>query len=220
MMTDTHAARMDAIYARQRYIYNVTRKYYLLGRDRLIRELDVPRGGTVLEIGCGTGRNLIKVARRYPSARLYGLDISEAMLATARAAVTRASLADRIVLQHGDATSFNPQALFGAPQFDCVYFSYTLSMIPDWQAALMMAARTVAPDATLRIVDFGQQDRLPVRFKSALFAWLQKFDVMPVANLREAFGTASESIGARCMVVNRNRGYTVTAMLHRAKVTM
>ena len=39
---------MDAIYRTQRHFYDLTRKYYLLGRDRLIRELAPPKGGTVL----------------------------------------------------------------------------------------------------------------------------------------------------------------------------
>src|SRR5262249_43214804 len=53
------AQEMDAIYRYQRYIYDATRKYYLFGRDRLIANLDPPERGTVLEIACGTGRNLI-----------------------------------------------------------------------------------------------------------------------------------------------------------------
>jgi S-adenosylmethionine-diacylgycerolhomoserine-N-methlytransferase len=79
------AQHMDAIYRYQRYIYDATRKYYLLGRDRLIDELAPPPGGSVLEIACGTGRNLIKGARRYPDARFFGFDISAAMLDTAQA---------------------------------------------------------------------------------------------------------------------------------------
>ena len=80
------AQHMDAIYRYQRYVYDATRKFYLLGRDRLIDELAPPPGGRVLEIACGTGRNLIAAARRYPGARFYGFDISPAMLDTARAA--------------------------------------------------------------------------------------------------------------------------------------
>ncbi|MEP4422552.1 MAG: methyltransferase domain-containing protein, partial [Nitratireductor sp.] len=71
-----HAALMDANYRFQRHVYDLTRKYYLLGRDRLVDALQVPAGGSVLELGCGTGRNLVRVARRYPHARLFGLDIS------------------------------------------------------------------------------------------------------------------------------------------------
>ena len=81
---------MDAIYRSQRHFYDLTRKYYLLGRDALIEGLAPPSGGSVLEAGCGTGRNLIVAARRWPDAHYYGVDISEAMLETARANVAKA----------------------------------------------------------------------------------------------------------------------------------
>ena len=62
------AVRMDRMYRRQRYIYDATRKFYLLGRDATIAELGARASDSVLEIGCGTGRNLVKMARRYPQA--------------------------------------------------------------------------------------------------------------------------------------------------------
>lgn len=202
-------ARMDAIYARQRHFYDLTRKYYLLGRDRLIARLDVPKHGSVLEIGCGTGRNLIAVARRYPTARLYGLDISEAMLTTARANVAKAGLDNRIVLKRADATDFDAAALFGQAQFDRVFFSYTLSMIPDWQAAL--AQGTAATGGTLSLVDFGQQERLPQWFRNGLRAWLRKFDVEPRADLFAAINSLSNRASSKPLY----RGYAWTAKLSR-----
>ena len=45
--TGDAARHMDRIYRYQRYIYDLTRKYYLLGRDRLIAGLNVPEGGSV-----------------------------------------------------------------------------------------------------------------------------------------------------------------------------
>ena len=80
---------MDAIYRVQRHFYDVTRKPYLLGRDVLIRDLGVPDGGNVLEIGCGTARNLLCIARRYPTASCFGIDVSSVMLETARASIAR-----------------------------------------------------------------------------------------------------------------------------------
>jgi S-adenosylmethionine-diacylgycerolhomoserine-N-methlytransferase len=53
---------MDRVYRRQRHIYDLTRKYFLLGRDTLISRLQPPTGGSVIEIGCGTGRNLVAAA--------------------------------------------------------------------------------------------------------------------------------------------------------------
>ena len=200
---------MDAIYARQRHFYDLTRKYYLLGRDRLIARLDVPAGGTVLEVGCGTGRNLIAVAKRYPTARLYGLDISEEMLTTARAKVAAAGLGERIVLRQADATDFDAQALFGVTTFDRVYFSYTLSMIPDWQAALRQGAAVTG--GALHLVDFGQQERLPGWFARMMFAWLAKFDVAPRARLFDHATSIDPAFDCRALY----RGYAWSAELSR-----
>ena len=152
----TAAEKMDAIYGRQRYIYDATRRYYLLGRDRLIGSLKPPLGGAVLEVGCGTARNLIRAAKRYPDARFYGIDISEAMLKSARASVARRGLRSRVTLGQGDATAFQPAALFGRDAFDRIYISYSLSMIPPWQDALKHAMALLAPRGELHIVDFGE----------------------------------------------------------------
>ena len=143
--TDTAAGRMDAIYRSQRHIYDVTRKYYLLGRDRMIAELNVPAGGTVLELGCGTGRNLILAARKYPAARFHGIDISEEMLITARANVAKAGLADRIRLAQGDASSVDTMKALGIGAFDRVFISYALSMIPPWCETAAHAMALVKP---------------------------------------------------------------------------
>lgn len=198
---------MDAIYRTQRHFYDLTRKYYLLGRDRLIAELAPPAGGTVLEIGCGTGRNLIAAARRFPHARYFGIDISEAMLATARANIARAGLADRITLAQGDATRFDAGALFGVSQFDRIFQSYTLSMIPDWRGALAQGAGKLAPGGRLDVVDFGQQERLPSAFRSLLFAWLARFDVAPRAELAAALSAIAAERGLIASFTPRYRGY-------------
>src|SRR5580693_2390376 len=107
------ASLMDRMYRRQRHVYDLSRKFYLLGRDEAITHLRPAPGDKVLEIGCGTGRNLIKLAQTYPEARLFGLDVSREMLATAAASTARAGFACRIALAHADATAFDSQALFG-----------------------------------------------------------------------------------------------------------
>jgi S-adenosylmethionine-diacylgycerolhomoserine-N-methlytransferase len=212
-MSTRDAARMDAIYARQRHIYDLTRKYYLLGRDRLIAELDVPVGGTVLEVGCGTGRNLIAVARKYPTARLYGLDISEAMLVTARTKIEAAGLRGQIVLRQADATDFDAKTLFGLEKFDRVFFSYTLSMIPDWRAAVVHGA--AATEERMSLIDFGQQEALPHVWRRALFAWLAKFDVSPRASLFDDVSQAASEAGMSVKKNSLYRGYAWAATLTR-----
>jgi S-adenosylmethionine-diacylgycerolhomoserine-N-methlytransferase len=202
---------MDRVYRHQRHIYDATRKYFLLGRDHLIARLDPPAGGHVLELGCGTGRNLIAAARRYPQACFYGVDISSEMLVTARRNVAAAGLHDRIVLGQGDATRLDPAAAFGLQRFERVFFSYSLSMIPPWRQALAHGAALVAPGGRLSLVDFGQQDDLPPWFRVALFGWLQRFHVHPPADLADAVAKIGMDLGAPFSFVDLYRGYACYA---------
>lgn len=174
-----NASLMDGIYRRQRHVYDLTRHYYLLGRDRLIAELAPPPGGTVLEIGCGTARNLIAAARQYPDVGFHGLDISAEMLKSAAGMVKRNDLEDQIRLARGDATGFDAGALFGIETYDRIFFSYSLSMIPGWTEALSCAIAHLAPGGQLHIVDFADQGGLPSWFGRALKAWLARFHVTP-----------------------------------------
>lgn len=210
-----HGRLMDGVYRHQRHFYDLTRKYYLLGRDRLIAGLSPPPGGSVLEIGCGTGRNLIEAGRRFPDARLFGVDISDAMLMTANASVRKAGMAERVCLRQGDACAFDAEILFGRASFDRVFISYALSMIPDWEAALAQAALCVAPGGRLEIVDFGQQESLPRIWKRSLFAWLDRFHVSPRAELASAIANVAGRIGATGQGRPLYRGYAVRGSILR-----
>jgi S-adenosylmethionine-diacylgycerolhomoserine-N-methlytransferase len=212
------AALMDRVYRRQRHFYDFTRKYYLLGRDRLIAELAPPAAGRVLEIGCGTARNLIAAARVWPKAKFYGIDISSEMLETARQEVSRVGLAHRITLARADATSFDPALLFGVPCFSRAFFSYSLSMIPDWTAALAQGLAWLSPDGELHIVDFGDQERLPSWFRAGLRHWLACFHVSP----RDALETEMAAMAVHGGRVTRFErpygGYAQRAVLRRDSV--
>lgn len=169
-----HAALMDEVYRGQRHIYDFTRKYYLFGRDTLIAGLGAGPGASVLEVACGTGRNLAKIGQKWPENRLYGLDISEEMLKSARAA-----LGTSAVLGQGDACSFDATKVLGIAQFDRIVLSYALSMIPDWQGALDHAASLLGSKGELHIVDFGDLAGLPRPLAAGLRGWLAKFHVAP-----------------------------------------
>src|SRR5260370_38674356 len=131
--------RMNRMYRRQRHIYDGTRRYYLLGRDRLIARLQPAAGASVLEIGCGTGRNVVHAAGLYPDARFFGIDVSTEILTSAMSAISRRGLTNRIRVAHGDGTAFDPQALFGLRLFENVMISYSMSMSPDWARVLQAA---------------------------------------------------------------------------------
>jgi S-adenosylmethionine-diacylgycerolhomoserine-N-methlytransferase len=202
---------MDRIYRRQRHIYDVTRKYYLLGRDRLIERLAPPPGSRVLEIGCGTARNLVRAARAYPDVEFYGIDISAEMLDTARRAIVRGGLTAHIQVAQADAARFDPAMLFGVPGFSRIFLSYSLSMIPDWQGALARAHSHLLPGGELHIVDFGRQERLPGPLKAALRAWLRLFHVQP----RDELEGELERLGIPAAVERPFLGYFQQAVCRR-----
>ena len=208
-----HAAHMDGIYRYQRLIYDATRKFYLLGRDALLDGLNPPPGGTVLEVGCGTGRNLILAAKRYSEAKFYGFDISSMMLETARTNIAKAGLTSRITLAKGDASEFTGRELFGVPSFDRVYISYAVSMIPPWREALEQGYAAVKPGGSLHVVDFGQQAHLPGWFASMLRAWLAKFSVEPRAQLRSQMQSLAVGTRARLQFTELYRDYAQLGVL-------
>jgi S-adenosylmethionine-diacylgycerolhomoserine-N-methlytransferase len=205
--------RMNRMYRRQRHIYDGTRRYYLLGRDQLISGLRPDAGASVLEIGCGTGRNLVLAARLYPEARFFGIDVSTEMLTSAISAIARRDLEARIRVAHGDGTAFNPQTLFGIRAFDRVFISYSLSMIPDWRGVLEAAINRLKPGGRLHIVDFGNQERWPRLARALLLRWLAIFDVEPRGDLEAVLAAMADRAGAELTFERPFRGYAQYAVL-------
>ncbi|GCA51232.1 class I SAM-dependent methyltransferase [Sinorhizobium meliloti] len=213
-VNESQAHLMDRMYRYQRYIYDFTRKYYLFGRDTLIRELNPPPGASVLEVGCGTGRNLAVLGELYPGARLFGLDISAEMLATAKAKLRRQNRADA-VLRVADATNFTA-ASFDQEGFDRIVISYALSMVPEWEKAVDAAIAALKPGGSLHIVDFGQQEGWPAGFRRLLQAWLGRFHVTPRESLFDAMRKRAERDGAALEVRSLGRDYAWLAVYRRA----
>ena len=209
-------ARMNRMYRRQRHIYDGTRRYYLLGRDRMIAGLRPAPGASILEIGCGTGRNLVQAAKLYPHARWFGLDVSTEMLTSAIATISRRGLTSQIRVAHGDGTAFDPQFLFGVPSFDHVMISYSLSMIPNWNGVLQAALMRLKPGGRLHVVDFGNQERWPGTARALLVRWLAMFDVTPRNELERVLSAMAGSSGADLTFERPFRGYAQYAVLTSA----
>ena len=204
---------MDAMYRYQRHIYDLTRKYYLLGRDLMIAKLDARPGTRVLEIGCGTGRNLISAAEAYPRTRFFGLDVSHEMLISAQQSIAKAGLSERVQVAHADATDFDPAALLGVSKFERVFISYTLSMIPAWESVVDSAVKLLAPGGELHIVDFGGQEHLPGWFRTVLRRWLEKFCVTPRDELETTLRYSAAREGLHLTMARPCLGYAQHAIL-------
>lgn len=145
-----HSARMERYYRLHAKIYDATRWSFLFGRKTIIQQVAaITQPVTILEIGCGTGKNLLTLARTFPQARLTGLDISESMLKIA-AKNLGARLGSVDLLHQAYDRPLHPE-----PRFDLILCSYSLSMInPDWQKVIQYAKADLNPGGFLAVVDF------------------------------------------------------------------
>lgn len=143
----SHAERLSRFYGDQADHYDRFRDRLLHGRRELIAQLPSETDSHIVELGGGTGRNFEFFGQRlaeFASATI--VDLCEPLLAIARSRY-RGNANIYCVLD--DATRWQPEALV-----DCVYFSYSLTMIPDWRAALANALRMLRPGGLIGVVDF------------------------------------------------------------------
>jgi S-adenosylmethionine-diacylgycerolhomoserine-N-methlytransferase len=134
------------------------------------------------------------------------------MLTSAIEAIARAGLSSRIHVAHADATAFDPGRLFRKAQFDRVFISYSLSMIPAWRAVLDSAIARLAPGGELHIVDFGGQEGLPRWFRSVLRRWLALFHVAPRDDFEQTLAS-THRLGATFVIERPYRDYAQYARI-------
>ncbi len=142
-----HAQQLQAFYGPQAAHYDEFRDRLLPGRKELIQRLPLPADARVVELGGGTGRNLGFFGERLD--RIASMDIVDLCPALLDVARSRASDKSQIHVIEADATTYQP-----ASPVDCVYFSYSLTMIPNWQAALSNAWAMLKPGGVIGVVDF------------------------------------------------------------------
>jgi S-adenosylmethionine-diacylgycerolhomoserine-N-methlytransferase len=208
-----HGLAMDRMYRWQRHFYDASRRYYLLGRNQMLSGLNAKPGQSILEIGCGTGRNLALAAKLYPATHLFGIDISNEMLKTAKANLSAAKVDGRVQLAQGDATNFVAQSCLQKPSFDRVYFSYTLSMVPEWQKAVAHALTLLGDHGELHIVDFGQCENWPAPFKYLMFRWLKLFEVNPRQDMPVVLDELAKKHNLKVKFTRSFSGYVWRAVL-------
>jgi S-adenosylmethionine-diacylgycerolhomoserine-N-methlytransferase len=142
-----HAHRLQAFYGAQANDYDRFRERLLPGRAALMEWLKPAPFERIVELGAGTGRNPEFLRASVPQlASLTLVDLCPALLLKAR---ERWADASNVQVIEADACTWRPDE-----PVDAVYFSYALTMIPDWRAALDNAISMLRPGGRLAVVDF------------------------------------------------------------------
>lgn len=122
-------------------------------RRSAVAALELVAGATVVDLGCGTGRNLPLLAERVgPTGRVVGVDFSAGALARA----ARRTQPGAVELVRADAAAYPFPA-----SLDAVLATFSLSMMADPAAVLERAAAALRPGGRLVVLDFRVPDSWP-----------------------------------------------------------
>jgi len=163
---------LDRYYGATHRIYDLSRKYFLFGRDTLIERLSQEHWTTLVEVGPGTGRNLRRLHERHPRARFGGVEASTVMRDYAQRRCPWAQI------DLGFAEDADIRAVLGVAP-DRILFSYSMSMFQDPKAAIDNARRQLAPQGSLWVVDFSDCALMPL-MRRPFRRFLEAFHVQSV----------------------------------------
>ena len=141
--------------------------------SRAVKTLDLKTGARVVEVGCGTGRNFSRLVEAVGNTgQVYGVDLSEGMLARAKALTARTKW-QNVKLLHEDAAEYSlPEAADGA------LFSLSYATMPHRKKALRHAWNQLKPGGRLVIMDSRIPEGMPGKVYRPLLTSFLKLTVL------------------------------------------
>jgi ubiquinone/menaquinone biosynthesis C-methylase UbiE len=148
-------------------------------RRKAVRRLELKPGGRVLEVGCGTGRNLAHLVQAVGAkGHVYGVDLSEGMLQEARELCAQAKW-NNVTLIHADATDYRlPEHVDGA------IFSLSYAVIPEHREALRHAWGQLHRGGYVVIMDAKLPSGFVGKLLNPFVVWTSKLTVLGNPNIR------------------------------------
>ena len=138
--------------------YDVLNRLMSLGSDQRWRRRaaaalalgDAPT--TVLDVATGTADLAIAIARRWPAARVIGVDPSHQMLGVGRLKIAARRIEDRVELRAGDALAL----AFPDASVDAATMAFGLRNLPDRERGLRELARVVRPGGRVCVLELAE----------------------------------------------------------------
>ncbi len=150
-----------------------TRFFYTLTL-KLAEWMGIEKGDTILDIGCGNGASCMAL-REYCQGTVYGVDLSEAMIADARQRIQD----PHIHLFVGDGEKLN--TVVGDQRFDAVMYNAALFVFPNPKASLSQAKTLLKPGGSL---GFSFYPRVYGPGNSDLIGWAYERLGLPLPKFR------------------------------------
>lgn len=162
--------RVRAVYDRSAGSYDLALALFPLAGFRAgayrrwaVAALDVRKGQTVVDLGCGTGHNLPLLARAVgEQGRVVGVDVSAGALARAR---RRTRDFPQVEIVQADAAEVDLP-----PDTARVLSTFALSMMPDPETVIARAAAALPPDGRFAVLDFKVPRSWPALAQTPVFA--------------------------------------------------
>lgn len=120
--------------------------FYQAAHQHMMSYVNIEEQANVLDIGCGTGRLLYRLAEQYPDISGIGIDFSPEMLRQAR---QRRGDRTRLIFIQGRADSLR----FADEQFDTVFCTFSFMHYPDPDRVLAEVHRVLKPGGQFYLLD-------------------------------------------------------------------
>lgn len=124
----------------------ITTGFYQGIHQRLLEYVELKENASVLDLGCGTGRLMNRLADKFPTMKAIGLDLSPKMLLEARA---RNQYRKRLIFVRGKAETL----FFADNQFDAVFCTMSFLHYPHPQQVFEQVRRVLAPGGRFYLID-------------------------------------------------------------------
>lgn len=191
-VSSQHEHKVEQYYRFHARIYDATRWSFLFGRASLLDKIpDLPSRPNILEIGCGTGKNIERLEYHFPDAHITGLDLSKDMLRKARKRLFPSSQVKLKQARYGSHC-------FSYDSFDLILLSYSLTMFgDDFETVFEQISNDLKAGGVIAVVDFDTSpfswfrrwmELNHVDFSGRLRPLLNKYFTPTDVNIHKAYG--------------------------------